>query len=216
MASLRESAMKFGTARGITRSRVPLLAMLALAAGGIAGCSGDGASGGSGQVGPVGPTGPSGNGNTIAISQADTIIVTLASATVDAGSGKPTLTFTLMDGAGNGLAGLQAANVRFTAAKLIPGVNGSTSEWRSYISRVNNPDPAATPVPPALPASEQQPTEYATFETAVSGTACASTGGVFESLGGGNYRYTSRRASTPTQRIVRPVADAALRPAGAR
>jgi OmcA/MtrC family decaheme c-type cytochrome len=186
--------MKFGTARGITRSRVPLLALLALAAGGLAGCSGDGASGGSGSVGPVGPTGPSGTGDTVAISEAETIIVTLTSATVDAANGRPTVTFSLMDGEGNGLAGLQPANVRFTAAKLIPGVNGSSSEWRSYISRVNNPDPAATPVPPALPAAEQQPTEYATFETAVSGSACASTGGVFAYLGGGNYRYTFSKA----------------------
>ena len=81
-----------------------------------------GASGGSGPVGPGGPTGPSGTGDTVAISEADTIIVTLTSATVDAANGRPTVTFSLMDGEGNGLDGLQPANVRFTAAKLIPGV----------------------------------------------------------------------------------------------
>ena len=37
----RESTMKFAGARGITRSRMPLIAMLALAAFGMAGCDGD-------------------------------------------------------------------------------------------------------------------------------------------------------------------------------
>ncbi len=66
--------MKFAGARGITRSRVPLIAMLALAATiGLAGCEGDdgkdglngtngtnGATGATGPVGPTGPTGPAG------------------------------------------------------------------------------------------------------------------------------------------------------------
>jgi OmcA/MtrC family decaheme c-type cytochrome len=60
--------MKFAGARGITRSRVPLIAMLALAASiGLAGCEGDdgkdgaaGAPGTPGTAGPVGPTGPAG------------------------------------------------------------------------------------------------------------------------------------------------------------
>ena len=60
--------MKFAGARGITRSRVPLIAMLALAATiGLAGCEGDdgkdgapGAPGAPGATGPAGPTGPTG------------------------------------------------------------------------------------------------------------------------------------------------------------
>ena len=60
--------MKFAGARGITRSRVPLIAMLALAASiGLAGCEGDdgkdgatGPTGPSGPAGPIGPTGPTG------------------------------------------------------------------------------------------------------------------------------------------------------------
>ena len=62
--------MKLAGARGITRSRVPLIAMMALAAIGIAGCEGDdgaqgppGADGADsvvpGPTGPAGPTGPS-------------------------------------------------------------------------------------------------------------------------------------------------------------
>ena len=68
--------MKFAGARGITRSRVPLIAMLALAASiGLAGCEGDdgkdgatgpqgpaGTPGATGPIGPTGPTGPAGPG----------------------------------------------------------------------------------------------------------------------------------------------------------
>ena len=53
--------MKVSGARGMTRSRMPLIAMLALAATiGLAGCSGD-----DGKDGAVGPTGPTGPGSTV-------------------------------------------------------------------------------------------------------------------------------------------------------
>jgi hypothetical protein len=57
--------MKIAGARGVARSRLPLIAMMALAAGiGLAGCDGDSvndvAAGPSGPTGPVGPTGPTG------------------------------------------------------------------------------------------------------------------------------------------------------------
>ena len=120
-------------------------------------------------------------------------------ASVDTTTLKPTVTFSLTNSEGKPLDGLQAANVRFTFAKVIPGANGVPSQWRSYISRVDSPDPAANPVPPATPAAEQKPTEYATFETTVatvSGTPCTSTGGVFTVLGGGQYKYTFSKGLT--------------------
>jgi OmcA/MtrC family decaheme c-type cytochrome len=191
--------MKFGTARGTTRTRVSLLALMATVAVGVAGCGGSGRSGSGGTVGPPGPTGPTGTGSAIAISEADTVIVTINVASVDKTTLKPTVTFSLTNSEGKPLDGLKAANLRFTFAKVIPGVNGVPSEWRSYISRVNSPDPAANPVPPATPAAEQKPTEYATFETTVatvSGTPCTSTGGVFKAFGGGQYQYTFSKGLT--------------------
>ena len=107
--------MKFGTARGITRSRIPLLALMALSAAGIAGCAGEGSDGGSGVAGPTGPTGPTTGNGTIAISEADTVITTITNATVGSDN-KVTVTFTLQDSQSRGLAGLQAANVRFTVS----------------------------------------------------------------------------------------------------
>lgn len=187
--------MKFGTATGTTRSRVALLALMATAAVGIAGCGGSGRSGSGGSVGPTGPTGPTGSGGAIAIAQADAVNVTVVSASVASGTLRPTVTFQLTDDAGRPLDGLQAANLRVTFAKVIPGTNGVPSEWRSYISRIDSPDPTANPVPPATPAADQAPTEYATYEAAVAtvgGTPCTATG-VFEVLGGGQYRYTFSR-----------------------
>ena len=184
--------MKFGTATGTTRSRVALLALMATAAVGIAGCGGSGRSGGGGSVGPTGPTGPTGSGGAIAISQAEAVNVTVVTASVASGTMRPTVTFQLTNDEGRPLDGLQAANVRFTFAKVIPGVNGIPSEWRSYISRVDSPDPTANPVPPATPAAEQAPTEYATYQSGtatVGGVPCTAVG-VFEVLGGGQYRYT--------------------------
>ncbi len=53
--------MRFLSARGITRSRMPLIALMALAAIGMAGCEGDdGKDGSDGAAGPAGPAGPSG------------------------------------------------------------------------------------------------------------------------------------------------------------
>ncbi len=184
--------MKFGTATGTTRSRVALLALMATAAVGIAGCGGSGRTGSGGSVGPTGPTGPTGSGGALAISQADVVNVTVVTASVASGTLKPTVTFQLTNSEGKPLDGLQAANVRVTFAKVIPGANWVPSEWQSYISRVNNPDPTANPVPPATPAAEQKPTEYATYESAVAtvgGTPCTAVG-VFEVLGGGQYKYT--------------------------
>ncbi|MCJ7453843.1 MAG: OmcA/MtrC family decaheme c-type cytochrome [Steroidobacteraceae bacterium] len=184
--------MKFGNARGITRSRVSLLALMATAAVTVAACGGSGRSGGGGSVGPTGPTGPTGSGGALAISQAEVVNVTVVNASVASGTLKPSVTFQLTNDEGKPLDGLQAANVRVTFAKVIPGSNWIPSEWQSYISRVDSPDPTANPVPPATPAAEQKPTEYATYESAVAtvgGTPCTPVG-VFEVLGGGQYKYT--------------------------
>ncbi len=115
--------MKFGTATGTTRSRVALLALMATAAVGIAGCGGSGRTGSGGSVGPTGPTGPTGSGGAIAISQADVVNVTVVTASVASGTMKPTVTFQLTNDEGKPLDGLQAANVRVTFAKVIPGAN---------------------------------------------------------------------------------------------
>lgn len=83
--------MKLEGARGITRSRVPLIALMALAAIGVAGCEGDdgatGAAGPQGPAGPAGPAGPPGSDGTapsipITSDQYSSIIPTITAVTV--------------------------------------------------------------------------------------------------------------------------------------
>src|SRR5512135_3129389 len=138
---VRKPLMKSSIARGWTRSRVPLLAVLALAASlGLAGCENDGGSppppdggGGSGGGGP-GPTGPAdppivnggpvrnmGNGSALTAQQITDIgglVTTLDSATIS--SNKPVIEFTVKTARGGAVTGLAATTLRMTVAKLVP------------------------------------------------------------------------------------------------
>ena len=113
-----ESSMNIAGARGITRSRMPLLALMAMAAIGIAGCTGDdgktgspgptGPTGPGGGVGPTGPTSPPsieaggpvviGNGSALTEEQIraiGTLVATIDSASIPAGAPVPVIEFTL-------------------------------------------------------------------------------------------------------------------------
>ncbi len=151
--------MKVAVARGMTRSRVPLIAMLALAATiGLAGCEndngGDGAAGPtgpSGGVGPTGPTGPTvppdpgitqggpvtiGNGSTLTASQIaaiDTLVATLDSAAIT--NNRAVIEFTVKTAHGGPVLGLAPTTLRLGMAKLVPAADGLPSRWQSYVNR---------------------------------------------------------------------------------
>ena len=88
----------------------------------LIGCSGD-----DGEQGPAGPPGPPG------ISVAPT--ATNLNITVDSVSiqSPPVVNFTVTNEDDFGFPGLTTGDLRFTIAKLMPGVNGSPSSWQSYI-----------------------------------------------------------------------------------
>jgi len=148
------------------------LAALVLSSALLFACSGDtgpaGPAGGQGTAGPPGPDGPPGPSGsaTVPVQSAAKINVSYDSVTVPAGGGAPTVIVRLSDDLGFGLTGLPAANLRFTLAQLSPGQNGSSSEWRSYITR----DSAGI-------ANAQANTETATA-------------GTFSDNGDGTYTYT--------------------------
>jgi len=151
--------MNIAGARGMTRSRVPLLALMAMAAIGIAGCTGD--DGKSGSPGPTGPTGPGGGigptgptsppsieaggpvviGNGSALTEEQiraigTLVATIDSASIPAGAPVPVIEFTLKTSHGGAATGLAPGALLVTAAKLVPSTGSRVPQvWQSYVNR---------------------------------------------------------------------------------
>ncbi len=190
--------MNSGTVRGITRSRVSLLALMAMAAVGLAGCAGDdgktgpvgptGPTGPGGGVGPTGPTGPTsieaggpvviGNGSALTAEEIKAIgvlVATIDSASINPGSPTPVIEFTLKTSHGGAATGLAPGALLVTVAKLVPPTTGGKvpQYWQSYINRTQTA--AAGPKP--LPSATQANSETGTTGTLVD-------------LGSGKYRYT--------------------------
>ena len=207
--------MKIAGARGITRSRVPLIAALALAATiGLAGCEGDrgeattGPSGPAGPVGPTGPTGPTvpptvdiedggpvtiGNGSTLTAGQIEAIgglVATLDSAEV--ANNRAVIQFTVKTSHGGPVLELAATTLRLGIAKLAPPFGGLPSRWQSYINSNATPGNTTAGFVPALPSAIQPTVE--------SGTAAG-----WQELGNGVYRYTS---ATNLATVTSPIAVA--------
>ena len=203
--------MNIAGARGMTRSRVPLLALMAMAAIGIAGCTGDdgktGSPGPTGPTGPgggVGPTGPTpppsieaggpvviGNGSALTEEQIraiGTLVATIDSASIPAGAPVPVIEFTLKTSHGGAATGLAPSALLVTVAKLVPPASGSRlpQAWQSYVNRTQT----ATQGPKPLPSATQANSETGTAGTLVD-------------LGGGKYRYTYKvNLSTVTSPIA--------------
>jgi len=201
--------MKSSSARSVTRSRVPMIALLALAASiGLAACGTDNPArgpagpgdGGSGQTGPSGPTGPAdvpialggdvknvGTGSALTAQQiADigTLVATIDSAAIT--GNKPVIEITVKTDKGGAALGLAATTLRLGVAKLVPAAGGLPSRWQSYINRSGTPSIAT----PALASAVQANTE--------SGIAAG-----WQELGAGKYRYTS---AVDLSRVTTPIA----------
>lgn len=52
----------------------------------------------------------------------------------------PVVNFTLIDENGIPVTGLTESNIDFTIARLVPGIDGNSSEWQSYVTRVESAD----------------------------------------------------------------------------
>lgn len=95
----------------------------------LAGCEGD-----------RGPPGPPGPGGVVDVTQEipESLSVEISSVKI---SSPPVVEFRVTDGRGRGAVGLEAGgtgNVRFTLAKLVPGLEGDPDQWQSYINRAMN------------------------------------------------------------------------------
>jgi len=199
--------MRFTGARGITRSRLLLIAFTAVAAFGIAGCEGDDANdGGAGPSGPTGPTGPSGptgptgptgpgaTGPTVAITsdEYESIIPSISKVTVPA-DGRPVVEFRLVDELNQGLTGLTAGNrnVGFVITRLRAGAAGKSSEWQAY-TRVTAQ--AGTGPWPGTDPANQSSAEFATA-------------GSITELGGGYYTFRFATNITTVDDLSTPAPD---------
>ena len=124
----------------------------------LAACSGNkGEPGPSGPVGPPGPSGPPGAAIVPNVASAVSISAAILSATVPA-AGNPVVTFRLTSEQGLGLSGLQAASISFVIARLAPGLDGQSSAWRAYTSRLEQPGPVGPGVSPATQATTERGT----------------------------------------------------------
>jgi OmcA/MtrC family decaheme c-type cytochrome len=128
----------------------------------FAACGGSGGS--AGPAGTGGSSGSSGPGSAVSVTSAEKINVQITAVSVPAGGGAPTVTLSLTNDLGRGLAGLPAGNIRFVIAQLSPGSNGGSSEWQSYVTR---DDGGVTDA-------------QATTETATAGTYVDNSDGTYE------------------------------------
>ena len=207
--------MNIAGTRGITRSRVPLMAMLALAATiGLAGCAGDNGRGGADPadpadpIGPTGPTGPVvpptvdiedggpvtiGNGSALTAGEIEAIgglVATIDSAEV--ANDRAVIELTVKTSHGGPVLELAATTLRLGIAKLGAPAGGLPSRWQSYINRNATPGNTTAGFVPALASAIQANTE--------SGTAAG-----WQELGNGVYRYTS---TTNLATVTSPIAVA--------
>lgn len=94
----------------------------------LIGCDGD-----DGAQGPPGPPGPPGVPGQVDIGAAESVTATIGGVTI---ASPPVMQFSLADGGGNAVTGLPAGSISFTIAKLVPGTDGNSSSWKSYINGI--------------------------------------------------------------------------------
>lgn len=140
-----------------------------------------GCSGSTGPAGPPAATGANGagapapTGAPTTIAAATKITGTVTGVTI---AGPPVVKFRLVGQNGQPLTGLPAADFGITIAKLVPGQNGGSGQWVSYIYSTVTPGAC----PAGVAACDSTPKIQATVE---SGTA-----GTLHDNGDGTYQYT--------------------------
>src|ERR1700684_1625826 len=160
----------------------------------LAACSGTtGPSGPSGSTGTTGSPGPPAGGATLNVTAATSITGTITAVT---SAGAPVVKVALADQTGAPVQGLPASDLGFAIAQLVPGENGSASQWDSYIYGTVNPTPRPAPVnarAPVPPRATRRKTQ-ATVEAATSGT--------FVDHGDGTYQYTFAKDITKDPNVI--------------
>ncbi len=177
-------------ANGIRHSRLGCLsaAGLILVSALTVSCSGTtGSAGPAGQSGVTGPTGPTTTGSALNVSTATSITGLILSVTI---AGPPVVKFQLTDQNGALLQGLAAADIGWVIAQLVPGQNGTSSQWNSYI--YGTVTPAGCPA--GVAACDSTPQTQATVENGATGTLLDN--------GDGTYVYTFKKDITTDPNVI--------------
>jgi OmcA/MtrC family decaheme c-type cytochrome len=148
-------------------------------------CSGT--TGASGPAGATGATGATTTGTALNISTATSITGKILSVAI---AGPPVVKFQLTDENNALLQGLPAADIGFAIAQLVPGQNGSSSQWNSYIYKTVAP---AT-CPAGVVACATMPETQAAVEAGATGTLVDN--------GDGTYQYTFNKDITTDPNVV--------------
>jgi OmcA/MtrC family decaheme c-type cytochrome len=154
-------------------------------------CSGStGPAGPAGATGATGPAGPQGSGAGVAALDVTTATAITGTVTGVAISGPPVVQFKLADENGVPLKGLPAADLGWVIAQLVPGENGLSSQWNSYIYTTVTPSGC----PDGVAACDTAPKTQATVESATSGTLVDN--------GNGTYQYTFKTNITNVPNVT--------------
>ena len=153
------------------------IVLASVLAGGLSGCPLQGPAGSTGSPGPPGP-----GGSTVIVSGTPPTTLNIVITGVDTDA-HPVVHFSATDQAGLSFPGLQATNLRFTVAELLPGENGDTDHWQNYLNALITPAIGPGTQPTVQPQTENN--------------------GVFINNGDGTYAYTF---STDISNVTQPVA----------
>src|ERR1700689_592037 len=104
--------------------------------------------------------------------------------------GAPVVKFALVDQTGAPVQGLPAGDLGFAIAQLVPGENGSASQWNSYIYGTVAPQACPT----SVTACATVPKTQAMVEAASSGTLV--------DHGDGTYQYTFAKDITKDPNVI--------------
>lgn len=165
--------------RALHRRRASLLALLGVSLLGLAACEGDngpgGAQGPGGPAGPTGPTGPTSGAPPVAITSSSlrSIVPDVTNVFVPQDTGRPVVSFFVVDEQGRPLVGLAPGNVSFALARLATNATGGR-EWQSITQRTETPGAGSWP--------GTSPVQQGTTEPGTAGTLV--------DHGDGTYTYT--------------------------
>ncbi|HTV95548.1 MAG TPA: OmcA/MtrC family decaheme c-type cytochrome [Steroidobacteraceae bacterium] len=174
-----------------SRACAAALALLLLGAL-LAACSGStgpaGPAGATGATGPAGAQGPGAGVAALDVTTATAITGTITGVAIN--GGPPVVQFKLADENGVPLKGLPAADLGWGFAQLVPGQNGESSQWNSYIYTTVTPSGC----PDGVAACDTAPKTQATVESATSGALVDN--------GDGTYQYTFKTDITNVPNVT--------------